>query len=97
MAHAKFAKFAKFFKPPNTRNTRNHCAPRDHENCVGDESRRSAIESLSSACGITLRVASASVIASPLRVSSLAADTKRRERGDTKSHEMWGTGNWEEG
>jgi hypothetical protein len=37
-----------------------------------------AIESLPSAFGLTLRVAIASVIASPLRVSSSAADTKRR-------------------
>ena len=56
---------------------------RNHENCGGDESRRSAIESLPSACGLTLRVAAASEIASPLRVSSPAADTKRLRR-----HEM---------
>ena len=37
-----------------------------------------AIESLPSAFGLTLRVAVASVIDSPLRVSSPAADTKRR-------------------
>ena len=37
-----------------------------------------AIESLPSAFGLTLRVAIASVIVSPLRVLSPAADTKRR-------------------
>ena len=48
-----------------------------------------AIESFPSAFGLTLRVAIASVIDSPLRVSSSSADTKRRVAATRRLTKFW--------
>ena len=66
---------------------------RDHENCGGDESRNCAIETSQSALTLRLCLGGASISVSPLRVSSLAADTKRLFEPSRKNTKMWGIGN----
>ena len=72
MTHAKYAKSAKCLR-----------RSRDHE--ADGRQIAAAIETILSACGLTLRVAAAHVIVSPYRVIAAASDTKRRRGVATKT------------